>query len=860
VIDQSRQTPLRSDAQPAQPVELRHYLSDRRHNLPYELTPLIGRADAIKELRRQLVDARLLTLTGPGGIGKTRLAVALGHAVLADYVDGVWFVDLASVAEPTLVAPKVAAVLGMHDSDGPLLEHLAEVFRSRATLVVLDNCEHLRRTCAEVSEYLLRACPGLQVVATSRERLNVRGEVVWRVPGLALPDRGSVGRRLPELEQVGAIKLFAERARAISGLELTAQNCPAVATICRQLEGIPLAIELAAGRTNVLTPQEMAGRVGDLVGLLRGGGHTTPARQQTMRATLGWSYGLLSETERRLFDRLSIFAGGWTLEAAAAICVDREPSGPIRADNILELTGRLVDQSLVVGQPNESGDMRYRMLEPVREYALERFTETGLAANLRTEHRDWYLALAELARPGLFGPHQGIWFARLEREHDNLRAALEWSLQEPRNAVSALLIAGALYWFWRRRGHGAEGRVWLARALAHDAHLSTSVDPNLKRARLRALRSAGILACEQGDYEAADKLLADSLALAEALEDTASIAESLYWFGFNGFFLGHREQGRVRMQRCLDLWRQVGDAWGMTFPLAAQVSAALWRGEFERATTLARERLSLAQQTGDPWLIASVYGQLGLVAYHQGQYDQASELLEATQRAFVELDDPVRLANNFTSRGIVARAAGEPFAGLDCFSEGLRAHHRLGQLWGVVDGLEGIASILTDLGRFELAAQLIGTARALRTKLGFLPSSFGADYHDRVAKTVRGALGDARYDALCVKGERLDVDAAVAGTLVMVTRERARGDSTLQRDVDPLTNREREVANLVADGLSNREIAERLVIAVSTAERHIANILAKLALTSRTQLAARVLQHGSASLAPSTGTVPPPSC
>jgi predicted ATPase/DNA-binding CsgD family transcriptional regulator len=847
VIDQSPHARSRSDGQTAHPDALRPHLLDRRHNLPSEFTSLVGRTEAINELRRLLISTRLLTLTGPGGIGKTRLALALGRTVLPDHPDGVWLVELASLAAPALVAPTTAAVLGIYESGGPVLEHLVDVLRPSTMLLVLDNCEHLSRACAELAEHLLRACPDLQILATSREPLDVRGEVVWRVPGLSVPAPGSVVSALQQLATVDAIQLFAQRARASSGLRLTAQNSAAVASICRQLDGIPLAIELAAGRTNVLTPQEIAGKVGHLVGVLNGGSHSAPARQQTMRATLDWSYGLLSDGERRLFTHLSVFAGGWTLDSAVAICADSEPMGPVRSEDILDITGRLVDQSLVVAEPSESGGMRYRMLEPIRQYAFERLRGSARAATIRTHHRDWYLTLAEATRPALFGPHQRTYLVRLEREHDNLRAALEWSLQNASEPIPALRLAGALYWFWRRCGHGPEGRAWLARALALDVRLGTRAEPAAQRARLQALKGAGILACEQGDYRTAQELVESSLELAEELDDVASTADALYWKAFIGFFLGQREHGRELMQRSLALWRQVGNPWGMTWPLGAQSRAAAWRGDYARALALAQERLRLAREADDPWLIALVLSELGVFAYHQGQHDLADEFLEASQKTFIELHDPGYLACNFTSRGVAARRRGDRSVALECFGESLRGHHRLGQVWGVADGLEGMASVLSDLGRSDSAAELIGSATALRDRHGLQVLSDPAADNDEVANTVRTALGAARFDAIRAKGELLDANEAITHALALVSSmnvKYATGSSTQEHDDDSLTPREREVATLVADGLSNREIAERLVIAVSTAERHVANILAKLAITSRTQLATWMLQHG----------------
>jgi predicted ATPase len=331
----------RSEGQP-HPIALRPRLLERTNNSPPELTNRVGRSEAIAELRHLLVSGRLLTLTGPGGIGKTRLALALGQTVLPDYPDGVWLVELSPLADAALVAPTAAAVFGIQESGRALLEQLAEVLCHRVMLMILDNCEHVAPGCCELADGLLRDCPGLQILATSRERLDISGAVIWRVPGLTVPESENTKNSLQQTDKTEAVQLFAERAHAASGFRLTMHNSGAVTELCRRLDGIPLAIELAAGRTYVLTAQEIVKRVSDLLGVLVGGSRTAPVRHQTMRATLDWSYGLLSDAQRTLFNRLSVFAGGWTLDAAEAVCAEPEPAGVVGTADVLGLIGQLV--------------------------------------------------------------------------------------------------------------------------------------------------------------------------------------------------------------------------------------------------------------------------------------------------------------------------------------------------------------------------------------------------------------------------------------------------------------------------------------------------------------------------------------
>jgi predicted ATPase len=431
-----------------------------RHNLPPQLTSFVDREQEQIVVRRLLGATRLLTLSGSGGVGNTRLALQVAAAVLGDYPDGAWFVDLAAVADQSLVLQAVASSVAVRELPGrPLIEALPQALVAKQLLLLLDNCEHVVSTCARLTYTLLQACPHLTVLTTSREPLNIAGETVWRVPSLTLPGFGE-SSSLEQLRKSEAVRLFEERAvSSLPDLGLTDHNCPAVAKICRRLDGMPLAIELAAARVKLLSVDQIATRLDERFRLLTGGRRSAPTRQQTIRATIDWSYELLTESERRLFERLAIFAGGWTLEAAEAL----GSGGPIERCDVLDLLGRLVDKSLIVVD-GDGRTNRYRFLETIREYALERLSEGTEIQTLRRAHAALHAALAKAAELQLSGPSQVEWLDRLDMEYDNFRAAIRWSLDQG-DVPTVLRCAAALARFGWIRGRLREQRQWWGEAL-----------------------------------------------------------------------------------------------------------------------------------------------------------------------------------------------------------------------------------------------------------------------------------------------------------------------------------------------------------------------------------------------------------
>jgi non-specific serine/threonine protein kinase len=478
--------------------------STPRHNLPLQVTSFIGRERELDDVARLLADTHLLTLTGSGGCGKTRLALEVAGGLLGDYPDGVWLVELAPLADPELVPGVVAAALGVREVYGqPVLTTLLAALSSRRVLLLLDNCEHLIDAGARLVDALLRHCPNVRVLATSREPLRVAGEAVFRVPSLSFPPN-TTSLAPEDLARFAAIRLFLDRAQAAgSGLALTSPNASALAQICRRLDGIPLALELAAARTRALTVGQIAARLDGRFQLLVGGNRAALPRQQTLAATVEWSYDLLTALDRTLFNRLAVFAGGFDLEAAEQVC----EGSPLAAEDILGLLAGLVERSLVVAELGEDGMERYSLLETLRAYGQERLMAAGEVAQTRDRHRKWCLALAAHAEANLGGARRKEWLDRLDREIDNLRMALEWCQAGDAGLGSGLMLASALMEFWRHRGHVAEGRRHLD-ALLERAPLSVDA-----RVRERALRSAGHLAMLASDYARSDALLRESLRL-----------------------------------------------------------------------------------------------------------------------------------------------------------------------------------------------------------------------------------------------------------------------------------------------------------------------------------------------------------
>ncbi|HLV79226.1 MAG TPA: BTAD domain-containing putative transcriptional regulator, partial [Chthonomonadaceae bacterium] len=563
----------------------------RQTNLPALWTRFIGREKERKDVQSLLEQTRVLTLTGIGGCGKTRLALQVAAEILEDYPDGVWLVELAALADPALVVQEISAAVGVREEAGQgLLQTLIRHLQAKQALLLVDNCEHLLPTCAALAQTLLSACSRLKVVATSREALRVTGEQVYRVPSLSAPDPLHLPRqekdRAAIVSEYDAVRLFVDRATLHKpAFTLTQHNASAVASVCHRLDGIPLAIELAAARVPALSVEEIATRLADRFGLLTGGSRTALPRQQTLKAALDWSYDLLSPDEQQLLARLSVFAGGWTLKAAEAVC---------GADgyDVLDLLASLIDKSLVIAEECE-GRTRYRLLETIRAYGWERLREAGEIETWCDRHLEFFLQLAETAESRILGADLAQWLERLESEHDNLRAALEWRRQEKGTSEAGLRLAGALWRFWRVRGYYCEGREHLQAALSQDGARSPMP------ARAKALLGAGALSAEQGDYPAARALLEQCLALRRELEDRSGMGSVLNHLGRVAYEQGDMDAARALYAESLAICREAGNKQGVASALINLAGTTRLQGDLAATRALCEEALAISRELGD---------------------------------------------------------------------------------------------------------------------------------------------------------------------------------------------------------------------------------------------------------------------
>jgi predicted ATPase/class 3 adenylate cyclase len=728
-------------------------LDARPHNLPTHPTSLLGREQELAEVRGLFHGgARLVTLTGPGGTGKTRLGLQVAADLLDDFKHGVFLVDLAPISDPTLVGSTIAQALGVRDvGNRPVVDALQEYLRARSVLLLLDNFEQILSAAPVVSD-LLAACPDLKVLVTSREPLRVRGEQEYAVDPLALPDDRAV---TPDAVLGSpAVALFAQRARAIRpDFAVTSLNAAVVAELCRRLDGLPLAIELAAARVRLLSPQLMVGMLERRLQLLAAGARDLPSRQRTLRDTIAWSHDHLDDRERRLFRRLAVFVGGWTIQAAEAVG-DPDDGGL----DVFAGLDSLASKSLVRQGTGADPEPRFAMLETIREYALERLEASGEAAEIRRRHARYWLEVAETAQVELIGRDQVAWLARLEADHDNLRTALAWSLAEAHGAEPALRLAGSLYRFWWRRCYLSEGREWLARALARDA---------LPRgqARARALNGAGVLARIQADYRAAHASFEESLAIARELGDRAGIAQALQNLGSVARHQGQHSSATALFEQSLALWRELGDTWGIAVALWYQAHVAQDLGDYERATRLSEESLALARERGDTWLIAIALQMLGRLARAQRDDERAAALAEEVLAQFRELGDKRGIACALDDLGRVAHARGNDERARTTHEESLALFRDLGDTGGTAMSLEGLAGVAEAMGRTERGARLFGAAEALREAAGQALSPVEYAEHDREVAVARVTMGDEAFAAAWAEGRAMTLEQAVAYAL-----------------------------------------------------------------------------------------------
>jgi non-specific serine/threonine protein kinase len=755
---------------------------------------------------RLLQTARLVTLTGAGGVGKTRLAVRVAEELTGQFADGGLFVPLAPITDPQLVTSAIAQLLEVREtSELLLLDRVKDALQSRQLLLVLDNFEQVLAAAPIVSA-LLSNCPQLKVLVTSRAVLHISGEHTYPVLPLAVPERNPPPT-LERLTQYEAVRLFLERAQAAKpGFAVSNKTAPSVAEICARLDGLPLAIELAAAQVRVLTPQTILARLGRRLDLLVGGARDEPVRHHTLRAAMAWSYDLLTPPEQVVFQRLAVFVGGCELGAAESV-LGTSGEGTVAnhaGADILHILIALVEQGLVQASEQADGETRFTMLETIREYALERLRATGDEATMRRLHRDWCLELAERAEPELWGPHQLTWADRLENDFDNIWAALEWSKQEPGEAETGLRLASALWRFWDVRGHLTDGRVQIEAFMR-------MVAPG-QAAHTHGLYAASYVAFRRGDFRVSSQL----------------------------------SEQAVRQAR------EFGDDWVVRWELMAMGSLALFRGDLGQAGELLRESLTLARKANDDVLAAVTLFWLAELARMQGAYPEAATIIEDCLTISSEIGCSWMRAFALSSLGDMARMQGQHAEATRLQRDALTIQLELRDRSAAADVVEALGIIAVGQRELSRGCRLCAAAEAARERtaasLWLWPTRL--EHRDRAVASMCQSLGERTFARTWEEGHAMSFEQAVRHAMsdaqqvpMVVEDKRSPGH--------PLTAREQEVAVLIARGLANRQIGERLVISERTAERHVENILDKLGLASRTQIGVWITEHDGAGSATS---------
>jgi predicted ATPase/class 3 adenylate cyclase/DNA-binding CsgD family transcriptional regulator len=836
-------------------------LDTHPHNLPVQLTPLIGREREVAAVQQLLLreDVRLLTLTGPGGSGKTRLGLQVAAELSEHFTDGISFVNLAPISDADLVVPTIAQTLGVKESPTQsMVEQLQAFLQEKLLLLVLDNFEQVVNAAPRLSDLLAR-CSHLKLLVTSRTVLHLAAEHEFAVPPLSLPDLNHLPD-LVTLSQYEAVALFIARAQALKpDFQVSNASASAVAEICTRLDGLPLAIELAAARIKLLPPPALLARLGQRLAVLTSGGRDAPARHQTLRKTIDWSYKLLDADEQRLFRRLSVFVGCCTLQAIEAICATLDTQSP--TVSVLDGVASLIDKSLLRQIEQEAAEPRFVMLETIREYGREALEASGEAKVTQQAHAAYYQALAEAAEQAWNGPQQAVWFGRLEKAHDNLRAAMNWLLEQ-REAEMALRLGTALWWFWYTHQHLHEGWNELSRALERSEGVAEPL-------RARALWAAGSLAGSLGHVERGEGLCQESLSLFREIGDTQGMGEATFHLAHIAFARWDLAAARKRFEeslvflretdnKTLTAWalgalalvvlyqgeyarvyplaeqaraicREIGDTTGVTMSLMTLARAVFWKGDLVRAQTLAEEGLSRASETGSTSAEALALALHGEIALAQGETTTARLRIEQSHTRWQKVGNQGMLASTRSLLAKVLAVEGDHTAARTMYEESLLRG------LGIVDiapTVEGLAVVVAAQGETTWAVRLLAAAAALRGSLGApLPPVCRADY-ERSLAAARAQLGEQASAVAWAEGQSMTWEQALAtrGPLMIPTTPPAKSPPTAPSG---LTGREVEVLGLLAQGLTDAQIAEQLVISPRTVNTHLKAIYGKIQVSSR---------------------------
>ena len=757
------------------------------NNLPRQLTSFIGRENEIAELKQELDEHRLVTLTGSGGTGKTRLSLQVAADLLEKFDHGVWFIELAPLTDPDLIPQTILSAIGISEQPNKTpLEILKEYLHEKKSLVVLDNCEHLVTACAQVMNALLNAAPGLKVLASSREALGVKGELSYPVPSLSLPDP----KHLPTIEQLSqyeAVRLFIDRALLVAPhFVVDKDNAPHIAQICYRLDGIPLAIELAVARIKILSVEQISKRLDDRFRLLTGGARTALPRQQTLRALIDWSYDILTENERLLLRRLSVFAGGWTLDAAEDVC-----SGDgLKTFDVLDLLSQLVNKSLVVViEHSQSGETRYRMLETIRQYAREKLLEAGGSEIIRQQHLNYFVKLVKQAEPELYRSNQAFWLNKLDDELDNLRMALEWALAI--NAESGLRIAALPFRWWDMYGYFREMGEWLSQFLERYV-----VADSL---HAQALGSYSICLVRQGNFAEALRIAGQGLQMARTLSDKQTEAHSLHLSGALTVVQGKLEEGILLLEQSLDLYRalgykigqanvlsvlatnssnrehavafareglqinrELGNLSGIADSLAPLARLTIWSGDFSSPAAWLEEALSIVRQVGDQTTEENILMISGVLAYWQGNYPRAHTYYKEVIQLSEKLGDHligiwvhVYMAYTLLRQGAIGQAR-------ELFEECIQRAYKAGWRINLIFAVEGIASLNVNQGQSERAAQLFAWTNAMRENMGDSRPPVEQASVEKDLAVIHSKIDDLEFTHLSAAGRAMTMEQAIA--------------------------------------------------------------------------------------------------